>query len=417
MTGDLPSAVRHLVAELYNVNEFAIERGGVQDSIHLYILAYKYQVYSIVSAMSKFLAEEVTPRTFPLVFTCGLGRSDCLLLHRCSQMLETRSHQVLTSIELKVLSPTHLHRLLRHPQLYVSSELQIFKAILAWGVGRLGAEDENSIGSPLQHTHHQASSLKLQASHCNSSISSSRGGPSLVPSGQTTNGQPVRGGRQATHQQTEWVYNYDPVLRRTVEEFLPYVKFQSLSVHDLVLHVFSSGVLTGGECGGVLQAREGIQTADLPIFLNVYQERRQPTMKYTVFVAPSNILDINLSYYYHEQISLNVLQNLRVSRCVSVVRISSTCITSLVEGSVKVWDSENKLVIIGIWSGCHCYFSNTMSSALQLNPEKNYTVTVTCREAWCATLQRPFTAVGNVTFGGETQCQGKVEIEYLIKHD
>lgn len=86
----------------------------------------------VLGSFLQFLVEEMNAVSFPSVFSCALELEDCVLLHRCGQVLAESSDQVLASGELGCLSRGRFHQLLRHPHLYVSSELNIFRAVIAW---------------------------------------------------------------------------------------------------------------------------------------------------------------------------------------------------------------------------------------------------------------------------------------------
>lgn len=204
--------------------------------------------------------------------------------------------------------------------------------------------------------------------------------------------------------------SYSPILRQTVEEFLPYVNFISISVSELVQHLFSTGVLTGEEVVGIMQARQGLTTPTLPMFVSTYHKKRESLLRSTVLICSSTTIASSLNYFYHAKLTLNVLDSFSVSQTVSMVRLLSTCVASLQEGTVKVWDCDKTMVRQAEWKGSQCAFKRPV----ELVAGRKYTVTLTCREAWFAALQKQFVVVWRgVTFSGQTQCNGKLVVEYL----
>ncbi|KAK4304094.1 hypothetical protein Pmani_023941 [Petrolisthes manimaculis] len=409
-----------------------------------------------------FLVDEVCPETFPSVYSCAQLLEDSILLRRCGEVLATSSKQVLVSRELPGLSRSDLRQLLRHPNLYASSEVDVFKAIVAWGqvnmegeysyaqkhphyTSQQSTEDSSNsrsssrsrsaykhLSTPLQATtntrpigptYSSKPVVTISSSHINNpggsgfSIRPSTFNPSPVVLNEgcwslgeeeDEDSQTYSGGVEAGH--TTLQSHYSPTLRGMVEEFLPYVNFLSMSSRELVLHVFNTSVLSGQEIVGILQTRQGLASPNLPMFISQYHKKRESLLKSTVLLSSSTSIASSLNYFYHAKLTLNVLESFSVSQTVSVVRILSTCVASLQEGTVKVWDCDNVLLNEARWCGSQCTFKRPVVMV----DGKRYTITLTCREAWFAALQKQFVVVWkSITFAGQTQCNGKLVVEYL----
>ncbi|XP_042867792.1 uncharacterized protein LOC122250449 [Penaeus japonicus] len=167
----------------------------------------------------------------------------------CSEILATESDLVLRSERLGILRPHNLARLLANDRLAASSESLVFRALLAWGRAKLDDSPAGRAeGSKTSDMQEQGPRPKKQAKRC-------------PPSG-----QPV--GSQSESQESN-------ALRNVVKEFLPSIRFLTMSTDEFVKHVLPSRVLTSDEAMAVLMNIKNIPDVNsLPniVFLYIQAE-------------------------------------------------------------------------------------------------------------------------------------------------
>ncbi|XP_042229922.1 BTB/POZ and MATH domain-containing protein 3-like isoform X2 [Homarus americanus] len=137
LNDDQPEAFRCLLDYIYSNN---INFTGVEFTHQVYHLAHKYQLDEICQICSENLAEEITEENFPFVYDTALFFDDHKLLQRCEEVLITAADQVLKSKNITYLRSSSLKQLLSHPRLAVSSEANVFSALLSWGLSQVKAE-------------------------------------------------------------------------------------------------------------------------------------------------------------------------------------------------------------------------------------------------------------------------------------
>ncbi|MPC58907.1 hypothetical protein E2C01_052918 [Portunus trituberculatus] len=267
-----------------------------------------------------------------------------------------QGREVLSCPDLCVLRRPALRALLTIPRLHVDKESYLFRALVQWGWYHL---DE---GPP------------LPAKPC----------PDMLP---------VR--RR---------------LRAVIDEFLPYVRFLAMSLNEFVTEVEGSQLLSPDECMAVVRAMRGTAPAAvLPHFISANDTRRRRGLV-TVAVLVSPPSNETLSFEYMEVLSINLMQNLTVSAALHLVRLASTGVCSLREGSVVVWDESGDHVARGVWSGNGCLFRRPVSLAVG----RRYSAVLTLKEAWCVLTTTAINVTHKrIVFRGQTQCGGILRLEYM----
>ncbi|XP_042874688.1 uncharacterized protein LOC122254897 [Penaeus japonicus] len=233
---------------LINTKEMAID--------HSIPLAYTMEAeapFGLTSPL-QFLSKNVTVKTFLEVFEIATLMNDQKVLSRCDDILATESDLVLRSERLGILRPHNLARLLANDRLAASSESLVFRALLAWGRAKLDDSPAGRVeGSKTSDMQEQGPRPKKQAKRC-------------PPSG-----QPV--GSQSESQESN-------ALRNVVKEFLPSIRFLTMSTDEFVKHVLPSRVLTSDEAMAVLMNIKNIPDVPLPNIASCTSRQRQGNLLY-----------------------------------------------------------------------------------------------------------------------------------------
>ncbi|KAK8387882.1 hypothetical protein O3P69_020063 [Scylla paramamosain] len=350
---DLPETFEWLLRYLYR-DETKFQ--GTVQALSVYEAAHKYQIDALARLCSHYLADSVTPDNFPFVFDPAVLHEDAELLNRCYEVAAVQGREVLSCPDLCVLRRPALRALLTLPRLSVDKESYVFRALVQWGWYHL---DE---GPP------------PPAKPC----------PELLPARRR--------------------------LRAIIDEFLPYVRFLAMDLNEFVNEVEGSQLLSPDECMAVVRALRGIAPAPvLPHFISADATRRRKGLV-TVAVLISPPSNEPLTFEYLEILSINLMQNLTVSTAVHLVRLASTGVCSLREGSVVVWDEGGDHVARGVWSGNGCLFRRPVSLAVG----RRYSAVLTLKEAWCVLTTTTINVTHKrIVFRGQTQCGGRLRLEYM----
>lgn len=373
------------------IYEEEINLSDVFVGIQMYHLAHRYQMDTLALYCSKYLMGEVTPATLPLVYDTALLLEDFLLLHHCTEVLVMAADNVLESPEIIFMRRSSLWQLLTNPRLCVSSRIIIFKAITAWGVENAG-----------YHPHPAETGLALtplENARRNRSSNSRHAGQS----------------GSVLHNGAERLDSFKPAtseLKKTVEEFLPLVRFDEMSVEELVTWVFPSGIFTGDECVALVMNVKGIHTSALPASIsqteNIGRKRMQRS---TTLLSLNSTNGSSIGYIYYDKVNVNLLQNILINKSISLLGVSATCLISLLDGTLTIFDSANEVIERGVWQGTSCSFRRPV----RLLPTKSYKIVLTNSNALCAYHINTFVSEiqDGVSFSGQTTCNGKIVLTYL----
>nr|XP_053653740.1 uncharacterized protein LOC128703183 [Cherax quadricarinatus] len=248
-----------------------------------------HQVDTLGLYCSKYLMVEVTLATLPLVYdwTLLLRTSYCCI---STQVLVMAADNVLESSEIIFMRRSSLWQLLTNPRLCMSSEIIIIKAITAWGVENAGYHphpaETSLVLTPLENARQNRSSNSCHAGQCGSVV----------------------------HNGVEHLDSFKPAtseLKKTVEEFLPIVRFDEMSVEELVTWVFPSGIFTGDECEALVMNVKGIHTSALPASVSHMENigrKRMP--RSTMLLSLNSTNGSSSEYIYYNKVNMNLLQNI-----------------------------------------------------------------------------------------------------------
>ncbi|XP_069953070.1 uncharacterized protein [Cherax quadricarinatus] len=197
---------------------------------------------------------------------------------------------VLESSEIIFMRRSSLWQLLTNPRLCMSSEIIIIKAITAWGVENAGYHphpaETSLVLTPLENARRNRRSNSRHAGQCGSVV----------------------------HNGVEHLDSFKPAtseLKKTVEEFLPLVRFDEMSVEELVTWVFPSVIFTGDECVALVMNVKGIHTSALPASVSHMENigrKRMP--RSTMLLSLNSTNGSSSEYIYYNKVNMNLLQNI-----------------------------------------------------------------------------------------------------------
>ncbi|KAG7164795.1 BTB/POZ domain-containing protein 6-like 5 [Homarus americanus] len=384
---DQPEAFKCLLDFIYTDN---INFTEVKLTLQVYRLAHKYQLDKICQICSENLAEEITEENFPFVYDTALFFDDHKLLQRCEEVLITAADQVLKSKNITFLRSSSLKQLLSHPRLAVSSEANVFSALLSWGLSQVKAE--YAVG-PVTYL----PVVKKES-------------PKSISAKEDENEKEEEAIEKHQYKEEMLI----PKLRQVVEEFLPLVRFLTMTAEEFIQHVIPSGIVAVEEGVNILQGIEGMYST-LPKFVSsLAAKKRYPSLitSLVLSISPMNN-GTSINFKYYTKINHYLLQNFQTTKAVLVVKISSAFISSLNEGVVTVNDSNGEIGK-GTWRGTACHFKRP----IKLVPGVIYNFELNIEAASIAVRNNNINvSQGNdVTFVGTTSCLHNLEIEYITEN-
>ncbi|XP_076045457.1 BTB/POZ domain-containing protein 6-B-like [Oratosquilla oratoria] len=122
---------------------------SVDEALELYAIAIKYKVEGAIRRCSKFIIENLTPNTTLAALEASLRSGDVAMQNRCLKMLNKDPDG---TIEPKAVEGLKLETLkgLIQKDLYVSSELLVLQAVIAWGKAQLTQKGEETSGNAIR---------------------------------------------------------------------------------------------------------------------------------------------------------------------------------------------------------------------------------------------------------------------------
>lgn len=236
---DPPEAFEWLLNHLY-MNDTQLPHAGLTTKV--YMLASKYQLDSVCKICSKVLTNTVTAENFPDMFQIAILMEDQPLLMRCANILEIQTDQVLKSTRMGALEPHALVQILTHKELSPSTEVQVFHALIGWGKAQLATASEEAAAAD------GASSIK--------------GPPAKDANGVQKADDKGRDTCPIKECQSE--EEGTTALRNVVKEFLPHIRFLTLSADEFVVHVIPTRIFTSDEAVSVLMNIKSLAGTPLP---------------------------------------------------------------------------------------------------------------------------------------------------------
>nr|XP_045600629.1 uncharacterized protein LOC123759563 [Procambarus clarkii] len=426
---DPPQAFEWLLDHMYR-NQSQLP--GVQLALQVYQLAAKYQMDPLCQLCSQYLIQEVTPEFFPGVYEAAVLLGDEQLLSRCAQMLWVSSDSVLSSRNIGVLGRASLRQLLHHHQLAASSEAFVFRAIVAWGREHAKTHGEGGGGCRGQHPHlvhvrpHLSRAPPTPAADQVSATTLSRKVKQFLPQvkvngeresperlAQTAGGssrasvkdtlQPSSLLEPLPVRQQQWMTGEEPTgrnLRKMVDEFLPCVRFLSMTTDEFVEHVLPSGVLSSDESVAILMNIKDIPNVPMPRFATSVNKSKKNRLK------SASLLICEHHYTSNDQ---EILRDFKVPTTIYLTQLTAPGVTSVKETAVKIL-SAAKTVNEGRWQGIGCKFDYPV----KLEAGACYSVVVEGAYGPCAGCECSVASnLDGMEFTGKTLGLTPVFLEYM----
>ncbi|XP_069985196.1 BTB/POZ domain-containing protein 3-like isoform X2 [Penaeus vannamei] len=246
-------------------------------------LADKYQMDALAELCSQYLENNLNEKNLAEIYNAAVTLKNPSLLRGCSQIVCSRTSTVLLEPNFVKLSQDALLHLLQ-TTLYVSSEVKIFRAVIAWSKYQI--DKRNALSS-------------------------------------------------------------EGALRQEIEPLLPHIRFLSMSTDEFVLHVMPSGVLTSDESTAILLAiKTSGSLHELPSICCSIKEKREQFDKSLIKrlqlpdVSKAGISSHTYSYEDHVLVA-----NLRTSKTIHLhhVEYKALRISSMI---ATVRDPAKKVVAV-----------------------------------------------------------------------
>ncbi|XP_076044890.1 BTB/POZ domain-containing protein 6-A-like isoform X2 [Oratosquilla oratoria] len=143
---DSPKKFYKLLDHMY---QDRMDLHSVDEALDLYTIAIKYKVEGAIRTCSKFIIENLTPNTTLAALEASLRSGDVAMQNKSLEMLNKDPDG---TIEPKAVEGLKLETLkgLIHKDLYVSSELLVFQAVIAWGKAQLTQKGEETSGNAIR---------------------------------------------------------------------------------------------------------------------------------------------------------------------------------------------------------------------------------------------------------------------------
>ncbi|ROT85086.1 hypothetical protein C7M84_021353 [Penaeus vannamei] len=132
---DPPEAFTWMLEYMYRGNP---DLPSVPMALEVSVLATKYQMGALKSACSEYLKQHLNDVNVLKVYDAAVQLENADLVHRCLQMARNTTEDVFSTQQMRLLSKPALAHLLAN---YVTntSEVQIFRGIVAWGRHRIAS--------------------------------------------------------------------------------------------------------------------------------------------------------------------------------------------------------------------------------------------------------------------------------------
>ncbi|XP_042865057.1 kelch-like protein 41 [Penaeus japonicus] len=132
---DPPEAFAWLLGYMYSGEP---NLPSVPMALEVSVLATKYQMGALKTICSEYLKEHLNNVNVLKVYDAAVQLENADLVHRCLQIARSTTEDVFSTHQMRLLSKPALAHLLAN---YVTntSEVQIFKGIMAWGRHRLAS--------------------------------------------------------------------------------------------------------------------------------------------------------------------------------------------------------------------------------------------------------------------------------------
>ncbi|XP_064084986.1 uncharacterized protein LOC135200340 [Macrobrachium nipponense] len=173
---------------------------SVRLAVKVYHLARKYQMDALVTLCSQFLKTNLYARNLPLIMDTAMLHEDKILLEKCSEVISATADDVFSSSYLGQMNKMSLKHLLQH-HFAVRTEVTVFKGLVYWGKAQLNSEVKEPDGV---------------------------------------------------------------LLRKEIEELLPYIRFLTMTLDEFVKYVMPTGVISAEECNSILMNIKQIPGIPVP---------------------------------------------------------------------------------------------------------------------------------------------------------
>ncbi|XP_047487663.1 BTB/POZ domain-containing protein 6-B-like isoform X1 [Penaeus chinensis] len=360
---DPPEAFEWLLEYMYRGH---IQMPEVRLAVQVYQLASKYQVEALMVLCSKYLQETLRPENLAEMYDTAVLLEDEHLLQRCYEVVDLYPTAVLSSPSFGLLSRGALRHLLQRP-LHIPTEVILLKALLACSSGAAPSvcQIAKHYRRVLQEQHATRSTLWFYAS-CMIDTDFPRLFCSLKW------GQARRSTKG---------------LRDEISDFLPMVRFLSMTTDEFVEHVMPSGVLSLQEISSILMNIKELMDVPLPTICCPTRDKRlcyvdsllrRLTLSTTPALARSR-KSARGSIFVHNSQEQILIMNLRTSNTLLVSKLECKGIHPTAGSAAVAIKDHNGCVIGSATSeGPVVEFEEHVS----LQPDVSHCVTVRLEGHW-----------------------------------
>ncbi|KAK8724473.1 hypothetical protein OTU49_011089, partial [Cherax quadricarinatus] len=403
---DPPEAFNWLLDHIY-LNHSQLP--GVQLALQVYQLAAKYQMDPLCKLCSQYLVQEVTASTFPGVYETALMLEDDQLLAKCAQMVCVSSDAVLCCDSIPGMGRAAFSQLLHHPNLSPASEISLFHALTAWGRAQVlkqgkagGLRSQHLLAASPTPGEHPATCLSHKVKQFLPQVKVGEGespgnhchGSEVQNTGYLESSNPPRTPQRGIDD------SIVRVLRRVVDEFLPCVRFLTMTTDEYVQHVLPSAILTSEESVAILMNIRDIPNVPLPSFVTSLSKYKRKNKL--------NSASLLICQHHHTRNDQEILRDFKVPKTIHLTQVTAPGVTSLTETSVKIF-SGSKTVTVGRWQGIGCKFD----PAVELEVGVSYSVVVEGAYGPCVGCEcRVLSDADDMHCSGKTLTLTPVFLEY-----
>ncbi|XP_045612835.1 uncharacterized protein [Procambarus clarkii] len=249
------------VAFQWMLNYLYFDRRDLSSTLapQVYQLAHKYFLCDLHKLCTKILLENINPVNFPKIYDLAILTENEALLSQC-QLVLRQTDAVLSSPTFGFLSRIALGSLLQEASFEPTSDVLLYKAIVTWGRHKVavGASRKVETQRPLK---------KVFIKACNETEFSRK---EVVFAIETD----VSEEQEATHLETKIPEKLGTeiletqtecnILRHEIEEFLPMVRFLTMTTDEFTQIVLPSGVFNNDESIAILLKIKGVPGSCLP---------------------------------------------------------------------------------------------------------------------------------------------------------
>ncbi|XP_076050426.1 uncharacterized protein LOC143030993 isoform X1 [Oratosquilla oratoria] len=302
---DSPQVFRKLLDHIY-MDRMELE--SVEEALEVYKAAYKYQMESSKKRCLQYITSKLNENITLELLETSVLREDEAMNKKCKKILSGNADSVMSSETLLRLSKETLRDLLKDDTMNFSSEVALFKGLIAWGKARLqpqkqsGSDLREIIGDLLKKIRFLTMSSDARLQHQKQSGSD---------------------------------------LREIMGDLLKEIRFLTMSSEEFIKNVIDTNVFSHKECIDILKVISGADPSIIPegTPLNPSRVKRYPKFRSMEDLYLCKLDSPGVDQHYTSQSNIGLIENLSCNKTIEVHYFKVCC-----GGTINIMDNRGEVV-------------------------------------------------------------------------